>query len=230
MTATGPSRRQNRRESPPGPRPFAALARLGTPGANLSDREFLAPALEILETPPSPVHVAFLWIICAFVLAALVWAYLGRVDIVAAAQGKLQPAGRVKVVEPMETGRVETSVSPMARWSRQATFWSSSTARRPRPKPRARAPNLPPRGRKYCAGRPRSSRREAHRFDSPPKIDWPDDVAPALRERELRVLAADLGAIGCELSLVRRRARRKRPPSGTSSPRPSRPRRTSSRP
>jgi hypothetical protein len=34
-----------------------------TPGAKLSDREFLAPALEILETPPSPVHVAFLWII-----------------------------------------------------------------------------------------------------------------------------------------------------------------------
>ena len=42
-----------------------ALARFKTPGMNLSDREFLAPALEILETPPSPVHVAFLWIICA---------------------------------------------------------------------------------------------------------------------------------------------------------------------
>ena len=89
------------------PAALRALARLRTPGANLSDREFLAPALEILETPPSPVHVAFLWTICAFVLAALVWAYLGRVDIVAAAQGKFQPTGRVKVVEPLETGRVE---------------------------------------------------------------------------------------------------------------------------
>ena len=51
----------------------SALARFKTPGKtwgmNLSDREFLAPALEILETPPSPVHVAFLWIICAFVVA-----------------------------------------------------------------------------------------------------------------------------------------------------------------
>ncbi len=75
-----------------------ALARFKTPGKtrgmNLSDREFLAPALEILETPPSPVHVAFLWIICAFVVAALAWAYFGRVDIVAAAQGKFQPRGR----------------------------------------------------------------------------------------------------------------------------------------
>ena len=36
---------------------------------------------------------------------------------------------------------------------------------------------------------------EAYRFDSPPKIDWPDDVAPALRERELRVLAADFAQL-----------------------------------
>ena len=88
-----------------------ALARFKAPGKtwgmNLSDREFLAPALEILETPPSPVHVAFLWIICAFVVAALAWAYFGRVDIVAAAQGKFQPMGQVKVVEPVETGKVE---------------------------------------------------------------------------------------------------------------------------
>ena len=77
------------------------------PGMNLGDREFLAPALEILETPPSPVHVAFLWIICALVVTALAWAYFGRVDIIAAAQGKFQPMGQVKVVEPLETGRVE---------------------------------------------------------------------------------------------------------------------------
>jgi hypothetical protein len=78
-----------------------------TPGMNLGDREFLAPALEILETPPSPVHVAFLWIICALVVTALAWAYFGRVDIIAAAQGKFQPMGQVKVVEPLEIGRVE---------------------------------------------------------------------------------------------------------------------------
>jgi hemolysin D len=95
--------------APRTPKPFAAraLARLKAPGMGLSDREFLAPALEILETPPSPVHVAFLWIICAFVAAALAWAYFGRVDIIAAAQGKFQPTGQVKFVEPLETGRVE---------------------------------------------------------------------------------------------------------------------------
>jgi hemolysin D len=53
-----------------------------------SDREFLAPVLEILETPASPVRVAFLWTICALVVVGLAMAYFGRIDIIAAAQGK----------------------------------------------------------------------------------------------------------------------------------------------
>ena len=40
-----------------------ALALPDAVSGRLSDREFLAPALEILETPASPVHLAFLWII-----------------------------------------------------------------------------------------------------------------------------------------------------------------------
>src|SRR5208337_4115480 len=77
-----------------------------SPGHNLSDREFLAPVLEILETPPSPVRVAFLWFICVLVVVAIALAYIGRIDIIASAQGKFQPTGRVKVIEPVETGRV----------------------------------------------------------------------------------------------------------------------------
>ena len=83
-----------------------ALARWRAPTEALADREFLAPALEILETPASPVRMAFLWIICAFAAVALALAYFGRIDIIASAQGKFQPAGRVKVIEPLETGRV----------------------------------------------------------------------------------------------------------------------------
>ena len=175
------------------PAPFAALARLGRPGANLSDREFLAPALEILETPPSPVHVAFLWIICAFVLAALVWAYLGRVDIVAAAQGKLQPTGQVKVVEPMETGRVEdirVANGSLVKAGDILVELDRSTAEAEAEGARA----------ELAATRAEILRREAalvaaEAHGYAPKIDWPDDVAPALRERELRVLAADFAQL-----------------------------------
>lgn len=73
-----------------------------------SDHEFLGPALEILETPPSPVRMALILVICAFVTTALIWSYIGRIDIIAAAQGKIQPTGRVKVVQPLLTGKVKT--------------------------------------------------------------------------------------------------------------------------
>lgn len=71
-----------------------------------SDNEFLAPALEILETPASPTRVWFLRCICALVVVSLTWGWFGRIDIVAVAQGKFQPTGRVKVIEPLVTGAV----------------------------------------------------------------------------------------------------------------------------
>ena len=71
-----------------------------------SDLEFLPAALEIIETPPSPIRIWLLESICAICLAAIIWSYLGHVDIVAIAQGKVQPTGRVKLVQPSESGRV----------------------------------------------------------------------------------------------------------------------------
>jgi hemolysin D len=70
------------------------------------DREFLPAALEIYETPPSPIAVSFIWIICAAFAVALGWSYFGWMDIHAIAQGKIQPSGRSKVVQPLEPGRV----------------------------------------------------------------------------------------------------------------------------
>ena len=177
-----------------------ALARFKSPGMNLSDREFLAPALEILETPPSPVHVAFLWIICAFVAAAVAWAYFGRVDIVAAAQGKFQPTGQVKVVEPLETGRVEAiNVSNgslvqagdvLVELDRSAALADAEGARAELASARA----------EILRRRTALLSARSHRFDPVPAIDWPDSVAPALRERETRVLAADLGQLAANLA------------------------------
>ena len=66
--------------------------------------EFLPPALEIQETPPSPVRRALIWLIAVMVLATFLWAYFGEVDEVAVARGKVIPDGRVKVIQPLETG------------------------------------------------------------------------------------------------------------------------------
>lgn len=71
------------------------------------DQEFLPAALELLETPPSPVQMRLLLAICAFVTVAIAWMFVGRIDIIATAQGKVQPVGRVKLVQPLERGRVQ---------------------------------------------------------------------------------------------------------------------------
>ena len=76
-------------------------------GVRRDDQEFLPAALEILETPPSPVRMAMIVFFAVFVLVALLWTYFGRFDIVAVAQGKIQPPGRVKIVQPLETARVK---------------------------------------------------------------------------------------------------------------------------
>jgi hemolysin D len=68
--------------------------------------EFLPAALEILETPPSPVGRAIGGAIILFCAIALVWASVGHVDIIATAQGKVIPSGKTKIIQPFETGVV----------------------------------------------------------------------------------------------------------------------------
>jgi hemolysin D len=77
--------------------------------ANSRRREeiaFLPAALEIVETPPSPVGRAIGATLIAVFGVALAWACLGTVDIVATAPGKIIPSGRTKVVQPFEIGVV----------------------------------------------------------------------------------------------------------------------------
>lgn len=68
--------------------------------------EFLPAALEITETPPSPMGSLVIWIIFAIIIVTIIWSCLGRVDEVAVARGKVVPDGRLKVVQPLEEGIV----------------------------------------------------------------------------------------------------------------------------
>ncbi|MFD1199961.1 HlyD family type I secretion periplasmic adaptor subunit, partial [Brucella gallinifaecis] len=79
----------------------------GNSSRHRKDMEFLPAALEVLESPPSPVRIAFIWFICTLVVAALLWGWFGKFDIVATAQGKVQPTGRVKIITSLETGRAK---------------------------------------------------------------------------------------------------------------------------
>jgi hemolysin D len=70
------------------------------------EREFLPAALEIVETPPSPIGRLGAYCLVAVFTLALIWAWFGRVDIVAVSKGKIIPTGHTKIVQPFEIGVV----------------------------------------------------------------------------------------------------------------------------
>jgi hemolysin D len=69
-----------------------------------ADTEFLPAALEVTETPSSPVGHAIIWTIIAVAIIAIVWAFVSRIDTVAVAEGRLVPSGRLRSVEAAEQG------------------------------------------------------------------------------------------------------------------------------
>ena len=79
---------------------------LRLPRRTRDEREFLPAALEIVDTPPSPVGRAIGVTIIAVAILAIAWACIGKVDIVATAAGRIVPQGKTKVVQPADTGIV----------------------------------------------------------------------------------------------------------------------------
>lgn len=76
----------------------------GLPRRRGLELEFLPAALEIVETPPSPIGRAIALVLVGAFALAIAWASVGTVDIIATAQGRVVPSGRVKVVQPFQTG------------------------------------------------------------------------------------------------------------------------------
>ncbi|WP_343564322.1 HlyD family type I secretion periplasmic adaptor subunit [Kiloniella sp. b19] len=68
--------------------------------------EFLPAAVEVLETPASPVGRAMTWFIVLLFTTALLWSYFGWIDTEAVANGKIVPGGQVKTIQPLEIGSV----------------------------------------------------------------------------------------------------------------------------
>jgi len=88
--------------------PLHWLASRRKPRRRRADSEFLPAALEILETPPSPIRTSLIWFLCSLAAGALLWSWIGTFDIVATSQGKIQPLGRVKVIQSLETAKVRS--------------------------------------------------------------------------------------------------------------------------
>lgn len=86
-------------------RPSDARAR---PANRTQERDFLPAALEILETPANPAGRALALLITALFVIAIAWSVIGKVDVVAVAQGRVVPVGGTKLIQPLEIGIVRS--------------------------------------------------------------------------------------------------------------------------
>ncbi len=69
--------------------------------------DFSPPLLRLQDSPPNPLGRRVLWVLLSLLAALFLWALLGRLDIVAVAEGKLIPETYVKIVQPAESGIVK---------------------------------------------------------------------------------------------------------------------------
>jgi hemolysin D len=88
------------------PARLRSLFKLVPDGAD--ERAFLPAALEIIETPASPVGRAIGGLIAAAVVTAIIWACVSQIDIIVTAPGRIIPVGQTKIVQPFQAGIVQT--------------------------------------------------------------------------------------------------------------------------
>lgn len=85
---------------------WSVRQQLADEGFHRDEAEFLAGALALQKAPPSPLPRVAIGLLTAFALLALLWAVVGKVDVVATATGKIVPSGRSKPVQAIETASI----------------------------------------------------------------------------------------------------------------------------
>lgn len=177
----------------------AARGRLDS-SARRTDREFLPAALEILETPPSPIRMGLIVLICAFFFVALTWAYFSRIDIIATAQGKLQPTGRVKVIQPLETSRVLVTKVENGEAVRAGQVLVELDPSDPAADMAGLEANLASYGAEVMRRQAAITGAETRQPATTLSLTWPDSIPPRIREREERVYTADILQLNAQVA------------------------------
>ena len=72
--------------------------------ATLDALDFAPAILAIQDKPPSPLPRIMLYALAALFGSLLVWALIGKVDVIATAEGKLVPQSYLKIVQPADSG------------------------------------------------------------------------------------------------------------------------------
>lgn len=72
-----------------------------------SYHDFHPPLIRLQQTAPHPKAQRVLWALVALLFFLIVWALMGKLDIIAVAEGKLVPTGYLKIIQPSEAGIVK---------------------------------------------------------------------------------------------------------------------------
>ena len=82
-------------------------AKIGDGSKHQNLAEFMPAALELQESPPNPLVRWLAWVLIALFVLTLIWACIGKVDVVSSAEGKIIPGSRVKQIQPLTKGFVK---------------------------------------------------------------------------------------------------------------------------
>lgn len=163
--------------------------------------EFLPAHLEILETPASPRASWVLWLLCGMLAATIAWSWFAHLDIHAVAQGRIQPNGRSKVVQPIVPGRVRAVNVVNGSRVRAGDLLieldpTEAEADRTAAQEALQALNAEIIRRTAAA--------EAARSDAEqPQMEFPIDISQSLRLREESQLAAEFGQYVAQRATLR---------------------------
>ena len=72
------------------------------------EAQFLPAALSLQESPVSPAPRRVMWVLILIAVVAVCWAVFGKIDVVATAYGKIVPDARTKLIQPLESGSIES--------------------------------------------------------------------------------------------------------------------------
>lgn len=61
--------------------------------------EFLPDAIEIIESPVSPLGSFMVWVLFSLLMFLLLFSYLGKVDVVSTSRGIVEPTGNVRLIK-----------------------------------------------------------------------------------------------------------------------------------
>lgn len=75
-------------------------------GMDEQEKEFLPAVLEVTEMPPSHAARLLAYVIMLMFTVLVLWAVLGKVDIIATATGKLMPASNIKTIQTLTDSEI----------------------------------------------------------------------------------------------------------------------------